>query len=336
MSSSPSSQSTTPAAAPTPAPAAAPTSPAVSGAVAATKAAPHVSSTWLAAKPFLFGAIAGCTATTCIQPLDMIKVRLQLSGEGGQGVVVKSPIQMGRIIYQETGALGFYKGLSAGLLRQCTYGMARLGLFRSISDALADPVTKKTSPLKSSLAGLAAGGLGSIIGNPADLALIRMQADQTLPAAQRRNYTNVFDALAKITKQEGVLGLWKGATPTVVRAMMMNLGMLTSYDLAKASVKPYMSEGWTNFTSSMIAGFFGSAFALPVRTPCRIQKQKPGADGKLPYSGSLDCVKKTFKSEGPLAFYKGFGTFYFRIAPHTVIALNVLEWVNAYAKNHGY
>jgi solute carrier family 25 oxoglutarate transporter 11 len=65
-------------------------------------------------------------------------------------------------------------------------------------------------------------------------------------------------------KQEGVASLWKGNMPTVVRAMAMNLGMLTSYDQAKAVVKPYMTEGWTNFSSSMIAGFFGSAAALPV------------------------------------------------------------------------
>jgi hypothetical protein len=45
----------------------------------------------------------------------------------------------------------------------------------SISDSLADPKTGKASPLNSAFAGLAAGGLGSVIGTPADLALIRMQ-----------------------------------------------------------------------------------------------------------------------------------------------------------------
>jgi solute carrier family 25 oxoglutarate transporter 11 len=31
---------------------------------------------WDIAKPFVFGGISGCTATTCIQPLDTIKVQL--------------------------------------------------------------------------------------------------------------------------------------------------------------------------------------------------------------------------------------------------------------------
>lgn len=57
-----------------------------------------------------------------------------------------------------------------------------------------------------------------------------MQADATLPAAQRRNYTNAFHALYRITADEGVLALWKGVGPTVVRATALTMGMLASYD----------------------------------------------------------------------------------------------------------
>jgi solute carrier family 25 oxoglutarate transporter 11 len=78
--------------------------------------------------------------------------------------------------------------------------------------------------------GLTAGAIGACVGSPADLALIRMQADSTLPIAQRRNYKNAFHALYRIIADEGVLALWKGAGPTVVRAMALNMGMLASYD----------------------------------------------------------------------------------------------------------
>jgi solute carrier family 25 oxoglutarate transporter 11 len=46
-------------------------------------------------------------------------------------------------------------------------------------------------------AGLAAGGLGALVGSPADLSLIRMQADATVPLAQRRNYKGVGDAMVR-------------------------------------------------------------------------------------------------------------------------------------------
>lgn len=75
-----------------------------------------------------------------------------------------------------------------------------------------------------------AGFIGSLVGNPADLALVRMQADARLPEAERRNYKNVVDAFRRIVKDEGFLALWRGATPTVVRAIVLNLAMLSSYD----------------------------------------------------------------------------------------------------------
>ena len=48
---------------------------------------------------------------------------------------------------------------------------------------------------------LIAGFIGSLVGNPADLALIRMQADARLPHAERRNYTNVINAFTRISKE---------------------------------------------------------------------------------------------------------------------------------------
>jgi solute carrier family 25 oxoglutarate transporter 11 len=48
----------------------------------------------------------------------------------------------------------------------------------------------------------------------------------------------------------------------------------------------------------------------------RLQKQTKGPDGTLPYKGMFDCFKKVAKEEGLLRFYRGFGTYYVRIAPH--------------------
>ncbi|KAF9616206.1 hypothetical protein IFM89_028982 [Coptis chinensis] len=75
-----------------------------------------------------------------------------------------------------------------------------------------------------------AGAIGSSVGSPTDVPLIRMQADATLPLEQIRHYKNVVHALYRIVADEGVLSLWKGAWPTVVRAMTLNMGMLASYD----------------------------------------------------------------------------------------------------------
>jgi solute carrier family 25 oxoglutarate transporter 11 len=282
-------------------------------------------SVWPIVEPFVFGGLSGMFATLCIQPIDMVKVRIQLVEKGAAGKT--GPIGIAKDIVAKEGVGGLYKGLSAALLRQATYTTARLGIFRSLSNHL-ESRGKKTTFAEKTLAGLTAGGLGSIVGTPADLALIRMQADGTLPADQRRNYTGVGNALARIIKEEGFLGMFKGCTPVVVRAMALNVGMLAFHDQALESYNQMTTnKTMANVAAKATAGFFASAFSLPfdfVKT--RIQKQKPDqVTGQLPYKSSIDCAMTCLRQEGPMVFYRGFWTYYIRIAPHVMITLFAMD-----------
>lgn len=235
--------------------------------------------------------------------------------------------------------LHLQQGLSAGLLRQATYTTARLGIHQKVVDALKAKNNGGALPLhEKAFAGLAAGGLGAMFGSPADLSLIRMQADGTLPPAERRNYTGVMHALTDIVKKEGVGGLFTGAGTTSVRAMALNMGMLASNDQAKEMMK---DNGITGFPATLgasaIAGFFASFFSLPfdyVKT--QLQKQKPLPDGTMPFKGFGDCCAKTMASGGPLKFYTGFPTYYVRIAPHAMFTLIILDQINQAQKAAGF
>lgn len=207
-------------------------------------------SLWQTVKPFVNGGASGMLATCCIQPIDMVKVRLQLGAQGG-------PFAVASQIIKEDGFFSMYKGLvshrctppstlscprcspphclllaaptllslprflvvpchtslapalcpclgaicpclgalhyghrppapllqSAGLLRQATYTTARMGIFNKLSEELKE-MNKDTGVVpiwQNAVAGQIAGGLGAVVGNPADLSLIRMQADGVLP-----------------------------------------------------------------------------------------------------------------------------------------------------------
>ncbi|KAK0742538.1 mitochondrial carrier domain-containing protein [Apiosordaria backusii] len=286
-----------------------------------------------AALPFINGGISGMVATTVIQPVDMIKVRIQLAGEGVSGGPKPTPISVTRQILASGKALDLYTGLSAGLLRQAVYTTARLGFFDTFMGTLSARAKAKGKQVgfsERATAGLSAGGLAAMLGNPADLALIRMQSDGLKPVAERKNYRSVIDALTSIAKSEGVPALWAGAAPTVVRAMALNFGQLAFFSEAKAQLKQrtQWSTNAQTLTASAVAGFFASFFSLPfdfVKT--RLQKQSRGPDGKLPYKGMMDCFAKVAKQEGVLRFYRGFGTYYVRIAPHAMVTLIVADYL---------
>ena len=262
------------------------------------------------------------TATAIIQPVDMIKVRLQLAGEGISTGPKPSPFSITKEIIASGRALDLYTGLSAGLLRQAVYTTARLGFFDTFMGlAKSRAEAQGTIPgfAERAAAGLSAGGLAAMIGNPADLALIRMQSDGLKPKAERANYRSVLDALMRISKGEGITSLWAGCVPTVLRAMALNFGQLAFFSEAKSQLKTRTkwSPQVQTLTASAVAGFFASFFSLPfdfVKT--RLQKQTRNADGTFPYRGVLHCAQKVIKEEGWLRFYRGFTTYYVRIAPH--------------------
>jgi solute carrier family 25 oxoglutarate transporter 11 len=288
---------------------------------------------WKHIRPFFNGGAAACFATVVIQPIDMVKVRIQLQGEGGAGVKInRNPISVGSAIIKEEGFLSLYRGLSAALLRQMTYGTTRLGLFQTFTKSLTDE--KGNLPFYKRIAcSMAAGGIGAFVGTPADAALIRMQADQTLPPDQRRGYKNVFDALVRMAREDGLVnGVFAGASPTIIRALSLNVGMLATYEPSKEFFEGSLGKGSLPIVGAgLVSGLCASVFSLPfdfIKT--RLQKMKKLPDGTYPYRGFADCALKVIRKEGPMALYNGFLTYYVRIAPHIVITWFTLETLNSW------
>jgi solute carrier family 25 oxoglutarate transporter 11 len=281
---------------------------------------------------FIFGGSSGMMATLFVQPLDLVKNRMQLSGEGGKAREHKTSLHAIRSILKNEGFIGIYTGLSAGLLRQATYTTTRLGVYTVLFEQFSKDGKPPNFAMKAGM-GVAAGAIGSFIGTPAEISLIRMTADGRLPPAERRGYKNVFDALYRITTEEGVLTLWRGCGPTVVRAMVVNAAQLASYSQAKQLV---LSTGYfkenilLHFIASMISGLVTTAASMPVDiAKTRIQNMKY-IDGKPEYRGALDVLGKVVRGEGFFSLWKGFTPYYARLGPHTVLTFIFLEQMNTY------
>lgn len=76
------------------------------------------------------------------------------------------------------------------------------------------------------------------------VATIRMATDGRLPPEERHNYKHPFDAFARIGREEGLPGLWKGGKATVIRAIVANVAQLVSYSQAKQF---FIEKGLTLF-----------------------------------------------------------------------------------------
>lgn len=318
-------------------------------------------------KGFVEGGIASIIAGCSTHPLDLIKVRMQLQGEtpisapatvqnlrpalafhtGATNIHIPAPsvvapprvgpVGVGVKIIQQEGVAALFSGVSATVLRQTLYSTTRMGLYDMLKQKWTDPNTNNMPLSKKIVAGLIAGGIGAAVGNPADVAMVRMQADGRLPISQRRNYKSVIDAITQMSKSEGVTSLWRGSSLTVNRAMLVTASQLASYDQFKETLlkKESIKDGLAvHVTASFAAGFVAAVMSNPVdviKTRVMNMKVEPGM--APPYSGAIDCAMKTIKAEGPMALYKGFIPTISRQGPFTVVLFVTLEQVRKILKD---
>uniref|UniRef100_A0A803MCI3 Uncharacterized protein n=2 Tax=Chenopodium quinoa TaxID=63459 RepID=A0A803MCI3_CHEQI len=230
-----------------------------------------------------------------------------------------------------------FSGVSATVLRQTLYSTTRMGLYEILKTKWTDPQTGSLTLGRKIAAGLVAGGIGAAVGNPADVAMVRMQADGRLPPSQRRNYKSVVEAIQRMVKDEGITSLWRGSSLTVNRAMLVTASQLASYDQIKESIidRGVMKDGLgTHVTASFAAGFVAAVVSNPVDViKTRVMNMKVASGETAPYNGALDCALKTVRSEGIMALYKGFIPTISRQGPFTVVLFVTLEQVRKLLKD---
>lgn len=278
-------------------------------------------------KNIITAGTAGVCSILTLYPIETLKTRIQMMSESGTKI---APLKLMGEMYRSEGIKTFYMGLGAAIMRQFLFASFRIGIFYNLLDYLKQQ--NKGQPVsigKTALASVSAGGTAILAVMPFDVVFVRMQAENSLPIEQRRGYTNMFNALSRITKEEGLGTLWKGVLPAVARAMALNFGMLVPYEKCKALLAPHLGHTYTNYIiSSGIAGFGAAICALPFdNAKVKLQKQTPGPDGKLPYRGLLDCMAKTLAKEGVKGYWAGFWTFYSFIFPQTVMILLINDFL---------
>jgi solute carrier family 25 oxoglutarate transporter 11 len=296
-------------------------------------------SIWSYIQPFVIGGFSGCCGASACYPFDFTKTLLQIKSEerGKAGLKGRvSPFPILKEIYKTSGVRGFYRGLDSSIVRQLLFGTTRIGIYKTMFEKVRE--TEGTvSPAKKVGIALISGFIGAVVGNPADVALVRMQADPALPLVERRNYRNVFDALSRIVREEGFRNLWKGSMPTLVRGTIINLCMLAPYDEIRERINSATNTVDTMSTrliASSGAGFLVYAFSLPFdNVKTKMQKMRPDAHGKMPYSGITDCFVKSIRREGVKKLWVGSVSYYLRTTPHVIIALGVQDSLTTYFNN---
>lgn len=186
-------------------------------------------------KDLTAGTFAGAAQLLVGHPFDTIKVKLQSQGAPAPGRPAKyaGTVDAVRKTLAEEGARGLYKGMGAPL---ATVAVANAVLFcaRGQMEALLrDHPGQHLDVAQQMVAGAGAGVAVSFVACPTELVKCKLQAQSALQlvaagqssasasttnVAAQQYYKGPIDVVKQVLRNEGgVLGLFKGLTPTLLR-----------------------------------------------------------------------------------------------------------------------
>ncbi|XP_054887462.1 electrogenic aspartate/glutamate antiporter SLC25A12, mitochondrial-like [Poeciliopsis prolifica] len=170
----------------------------------------------------LAGGSAGASQVIFTNPLEIVKIRLQVAGE-----ITTGPRVSALNVVRDLGFLGLYKGAKACFLRDIPFSAIYFPVYAHTKEMLADE-DGRLGPLQLLTAGAIAGVPAASLVTPADVIKTRLQV---AARAGQTTYDGVIDCFRKILREEGFSAFWKGAGARVFRSSPQFGVTLVTYEL---------------------------------------------------------------------------------------------------------
>lgn len=170
------------------------------------------------AQEVLAGAGAGFTQVVATNPMEIVKIRMQVQGNNPKDQI--STVQ----VVRNLGITGLYRGSSATLLRDVPFSALFFPLYANLKKLIGNEDTMLTSLV----AGFTAGATSSGICTPFDVVKTRLQVSG---ASER--YNGMMDCCKKVFQNEGMLALYKGCGPRMMVVAPLFGISLVAFDVQK-------------------------------------------------------------------------------------------------------
>lgn len=278
------------------------------------------------------GSLGGVVEACCLQPIDVIKTRLQLDTIG----TYRGIIHCGATVSRTEGVRALWKGLTPFATHLTLKYTLRMGSNAVFQSAFKDSKTGKISNQGRLMAGFGAGVLEAlVIVTPFEVVKIRLQQQRGL-SPELLKYKGPIHCARMIIREEGLFGLWAGAAPTVMRNGTNQAAMFTAKNAFDVLLwKKHEGDGkvlqpWQSMISGFLAGTAGPVCTGPfdvVKT--RLMAQSRGG-GELKYKGMVHAIRTIYAEEGLLALWKGLLPRLMRIPPGQAIMWGVADQVTGF------
>ncbi|KAG0201634.1 mitochondrial aspartate-glutamate transporter agc1 [Mortierella sp. GBA30] len=160
------------------------------------------------------GGAAGGSQVIFTNPLEIVKIRLQVAGEAAKSLDAPRPGAVA--IVRNLGILGLYKGASACLLRDIPFSAIYFPVYAHLKkDIFREGPDHRLSIGELLTAGAVAGMPAAYFTTPADVIKTRLQVEAK---KGQSTYSGIMDAGRKIYREEGFRAFFKGGPARIFRS----------------------------------------------------------------------------------------------------------------------
>lgn len=173
---------------------------------------------------YLAGGISGVISQFCSYPIDTVKFRMQCAPLDNQLKGNALLLTTIKNMYKENGIQTFYRGVVVGLLGIFPYAALDLGTFTALKSWYIKKQSTYLNIPRENIElnnmniltlGALSGTIGATVVYPINSLRTRLQAQGTF--AHPHRYKGFWDVLNKTFAKEGLQGLYKGLTPTLMK-----------------------------------------------------------------------------------------------------------------------
>lgn len=171
--------------------------------------------------------------------------------------------------------------------------------------------TKKAPCVLASLsAGAVSGALAKTTIAPLDRTKINFQVSRT----RRYSFKAALKFIRATYKSEGFLALYRGNSATMARVVPYAAFQFAAHERFKYMLA--VDQGQKTPGKRAIAGSLAGFVATSLTYPLDTAKARLSISKKSEYSGLVDVIVKSYRTEGTLALYRGFCTTLAGVIPY--------------------
>ncbi|KAJ5635499.1 uncharacterized protein N7484_008812 [Penicillium longicatenatum] len=176
----------------------------------------------------LAGGTAGACQVVFTNPLEIVKIRLQVQGEVAKNVE-GAPRRSALWIVKNLGLMGLYKGASACLLRDVPFSAIYFPTYAHLkTEMFGETATNKLGVIQLLTAGAIAGMPAAYLTTPCDVIKTRLQVEARKGETK---YTSLRHCATTVWKEEGLKAFFKGGPARIMRSSPQFGFTLAAYEV---------------------------------------------------------------------------------------------------------